>query len=90
MLIPRSLLDLRYPKRNLLAIWSSYKRALLLGLGKPREDVSKRDGVGPHPKSRAPFFGDRLGQARNSGLRNRIIRLSRVAMNARGARNIDN
>lgn len=90
MLVPRSLLDLWYPERNLLAVWTSHKGALLLGLSEPRKNVTKRDSIGPHSERRAPFFSDRLGQARNPRLRNRIIRLSRVAVNARGTRDIDN
>lgn len=81
MLVPRSLLDLWYPERNLLAVWTSHKGALLLGLRQPRKNVTKGDGIGPHSERRPPFFGDRLGQARNSRLGNRIVRLSRVAVN---------
>lgn len=90
MLVPRSLLDLWYPKRNLLTIWPRDKRTLLLSLGKPREDMTKRNGVGPHAESGTPLFGDRLGQARHSGLRDSIVRLSRVPVNARRTRDIDN
>lgn len=89
MLFPRSLLDLGDAQRDLLAIRTRDKGPLFLGLCQSRQDMTKRNGVGPDPKGRAPFFGNRLGQTDHAGLGGGIVGLSRVPMDARGTRDVD-
>lgn len=79
----RLALLLRDAQANLLPIGPGDERALLLGGRQPGEDVPKGDGVGADAKLGTPLLGDGLGEARDAGLGERVVELSRVAVDAR-------
>jgi hypothetical protein len=83
ILLP-SLLLLRNPQRNLNPIRRRDESPLFFGGRQASRNVPESDRVGPHAKSRAPFFGDGFGQAGYAGFGQGVVCLARVAVQTRG------
>lgn len=82
------LLGLRDSQRDLLAVDEDEAALLLVG-GQAGLDVAKRDGVGPHAERGPPLLGDGLGHAGHAGLGEGVVELAGVAVQARGAGDVD-
>lgn len=86
---PLLILLARYAERDLCAIRQRDEAAELLCGREARLDVAKGDGVYAHAERGAPLLCERLCEAGNAGLGEGVVCLPRVAVDARGAADVD-